>query len=253
MEVIIVEDEVMVAKNLISLLKKKGGIDILACLETIRETVDWFEKNPFPDLVFMDIHLADGSAFEIFEKVQFNCPVIFTTAYDEHALEAFKVNSIDYLLKPLNPEDVNRALDKYHMLHPRNEMDWHLNRFIMNLKGGSSFTSGFLIPGRGDKLIPLSTSNIAYIHLVSTIAWAVDFEGKEYSLPESMDKAMLKLDPGLFFRTNRQFIVSRKAIRDIDLWFSKRLAVNLIVEVPERIIVSRARCSDFRKWLTGDM
>ena len=248
MKALIIEDESIAAQALQSLVKETSPeTEIIAVLQTIEESVEWFEEHPMPDLVFMDIHLADGSSFAIFEKVDIICPVIFTTAYDEYALKAFEVNSIDYLLKPINKGDLERALNKYKSFTaPASKSSLE---GLLEQMGGlkKKYKTCFLIPER-DKLIPLATSNIAYIFIDTKTVKAIAMDGHTYYLNQTLDEIMAQLDPEVFFRANRQFIISRYAVRDLSVWFGNKLAVNLIVSVPEKIIVSKARVGEFKSW-----
>ena len=246
MKTLIIEDEVLAAQALQKLLGEVSPeAEVLGVLETVEESIEWFENNEMPDLLFMDIHLADGSSFSIFEKVDITCPVIFTTAYDEYALKAFEVNSIDYLLKPINKKDLRRAMEKYKTLViGRNQMQ----KFMMQMEPTRKrYRSCFLMPER-DKLVPLPVTNIAYVYIDSKTVKIVTFEHKNYYMNVTLDDLMDILDPELFFRANRQFIVSRTAIKDISIWFGNKLAVNLSVEVPEKIIISKAKVSEFKTW-----
>lgn len=249
MKTLIIEDEVLAAQSLQKLLGEVcPETEILGVLETVEESIEWFENNDLPDLLFMDIHLADGSSFAIFEKVEISCPVIFTTAYDEYALKAFEVNSIDYLLKPINKKDLLRAMEKYKTLVTgRNQMQKFLTQIDPLRK---KYRSCFLMPER-DKLVPLPVANIAYVYIDTKTVRLVTFEHKNYYLNMTLDDLMEQLDPELFFRANRQFIVARTAIKDISIWFGNKLAVNLSIDVPEKIIISKAKVSDFKSWILG--
>lgn len=249
MKTLIIEDEVLAAQALQKLLGEVcPETEILGVLETVEESIEWFENNDLPDLLFMDIHLADGSSFAIFEKVEISCPVIFTTAYDEYALKAFEVNSIDYLLKPINKKDLLRAMEKYKTLVTgRNQMQKFLTQIDPLRK---KYRSCFLMPER-DKLVPLPVANIAYVYIDTKTVRLVTFEHKNYYLNMTLDDLMEQLDPELFFRANRQFIVARTAIKDISIWFGNKLAVNLSIDVPEKIIISKAKVSDFKSWILG--
>lgn len=249
MKALIIEDEVLAAKALQKLLGEVSPeTEVLAILETIEETLEWFENNEMPDLLFMDIHLADGSAFGIFEKVEITCPVVFTTAYDEYALKAFEVNSIDYLLKPINKKDLRRAMGKYKMLvADRN----HLQKFMTQVGAEpKKYKKCFLMPER-DKLVPLLVKDIAYIYIDTKTVKMVTFEHKNYYMNVTLDDLMAQIDPEIFFRANRQFIISRNAIKDISIWFGNKIAINLIMDVPEKIIVSKAKVSEFKNWFVG--
>ena len=249
MKAIIIEDEIIAAQTLqISLRKIDPAIEILAVLQSIEESVEWFSLNPPPDLAFMDIQLADGSSFAIFDKVTVSCPVIFTTAYDEYALKAFEVNSIDYLLKPINRKDLERALSKFQSFKSKPYFDPEmLAELVATVKKRTK--SNFLIPHK-DKLIPLSVEKIAFIYSESKITSINTFDGEKYYFDRSLDELYSQLDAEKFFRANRQYIIAHKAIKDMSLWFGNKLSVNLTVSVPEKVIVSKARVSEFKTWFT---
>ena len=252
MKALIVEDEILAAQNLKGILNEIGTLNIIATIESVNETVAWFALNDSPDILFLDIHLSDGSAFEIFDRVRINCPVIFTTAYDEYALKAFKVNSIDYLLKPIDINSVRRAIDKYRRLTGRSEVNnADLQNLIAYFKKNIAYKNNFLVPVKGDKLIPLNAEDIAYFFIDYGIVKSFLYDGKIYTLDHTLDELAELLNPEMFFRANRQFIISRKAVKDIDLWFNNRLSVNLSVHAPEKIMVSKARVPEFKKWFSG--
>jgi DNA-binding LytR/AlgR family response regulator len=251
MNAVIVEDEMLAARNLMAVLDEIGTVQVIATLDSIVETVEWFNNNPQPDLMFMDIHLADGSAFEIFDRIQVHCPVIFTTAYDEYALKAFKVNSIDYLLKPVDISAVQQALKKLHSLSATTGFQADMQKLIDAFKKASAYKTHFLVPVKGDKLLPVQTSEIAYIYIDASLVKAQTFDERSFRFEYTLDELADMLDPAVFFRANRQHIISRSAIKDIDLWFNSRLSVNLKVPVSEKILISKARISEFREWFGG--
>jgi two-component system LytT family response regulator len=254
MKAVIVEDEIIAAQNLQRLITQVNkSIEIIAILKSIEDSVEWFSANPNPDLVFMDIHLSDGASFAIFEKVKIHAPIIFTTAYDEYALKAFEVNSIDYLLKPINIKDLERAINKFSQLNKAqiSNDDVIANMLAMLQKGKEVYKSFFLIPHK-DKFIPLSVNDIAYIYSENKIANIATFDKRSFYENGSLDEIQRQLDPLKFFRANRQFIISHKAIKDISVWFDSKLSVNLTVDIPEKIIVSRMRVSEFKEWYTGE-
>jgi len=250
MRAIIVEDEILAARNLQAILNELGTVQVIAVLDSITETVEWFTCNPQPDLMFLDIHLADGSAFEIFDRTEIRCPVIFTTAYDEYALKAFKVNSIDYLLKPIDIVAVQRALKKLQGLTVTDNMQDAVNKLMASFRSASTFKTHFLVPVKGDKLIPVQATDIAFFHIDNGMVKAVTFDEKSFRFEHTLDELAEMLDPNTFFRANRQFIISHKAIKDIDLWFNNRLSVNLKIPAPEKILISKARISEFKNWFS---
>ena len=252
MKALIIEDEIMAAQSLQKLLNEVSPeTEILTVLETIEDTVAWLEENPMPDLMFMDIHLADGSSFAIFDRVDITCPVIFTTAYDEYALKAFEVNSIDYLLKPISKDALARAIRKYHLVGQRVQNDNHSNydALLEQLTGKKRYKRCFLLPER-DKLIPLPTSDIAYAYIDTKMVKLVSMSGKAYYMSQTLDELLAQLDPQMFFRANRQFIISRDAVKDVSIWFGNKLAINLTMETPEKIIISKARVAEFKHWFS---
>lgn len=254
MKAIIIEDEKRAAKGLQMLLAEvDSSIEIIAFLQTIDQSVKWLSTNPQPNVIFMDIHLADGSAFGIFEQVSIECPIIFTTAYDEYALQAFRVNSIDYLLKPINKEDLERALHKIKLMGGKNtetEQSALLNNLLKSIRRESPvYKTSYLIAHK-DKLIPIATSQFAYIFTENKIVKAVLADGKSHVVNHTLDELEAQLNPNSFFRINRQYIINRQFIKDCSVWFEGRLAVNLTVPVAEKIFVSRQHVKDFKQWVT---
>ena len=250
MKALIIEDEVMAAKTLKKLLGVVSpGIEIVGILESIEDSVDWISSHSMPDLIFMDIHLADGSSFAIFDRVTITCPVIFTTAYDEYALKAFEVNSIDYLLKPISKDALERAMNKYHELVEKRSDNSQIAALLTQLGEKKKYRSYFLLPER-DKFIPLPVSNIVYIYIDAKTLKIITTDGKMFYMNHTLDDVMSELDPHEFFRANRQFVVARSSIKDVSVWFGNKLAINLIVETPEKIVVSKARVAEFKTWFT---
>lgn len=248
MQAIIIEDEILAIKHLRQVLEEIGDIRVITELESISGTIEWFKENPQPDILFMDIHLADGLAFEIFRHVNIVCPVVFTTAYDEYALKAFKVNSIDYLLKPIEVTDVKNALQKLKNLTNRDSMQLAINNLISTFKNQTKYKSHFLLPAKGDKLIPVQAGELACLFIDAGIVKALTFDERTLRFENNLEELAEMLNPDDFFRANRQHIISRKAIHDIDLWFNSRLSVNLKVPFPEKILISKARISEFKEW-----
>ena len=251
MKALIIEDEVLAAQSLQKLITEVASdTEVIATLQSIEESVAWFDENPMPDLVFMDIHLADGSSFAIFEQVQITCPIIFTTAYDEYALKAFEVSSIDYLLKPINRNDLTRAMNKFNALvGEKSNNNEAIDALMRQIGMKKNYKSCFLVPER-DKLIPLATANIAYFYIDTKTVKAITLDEHTYYMSQTLDDIMLQLNPDDFFRANRQFIVSRKAVKDLTIWFGNKLSLNLSVKIPEQIIISKAKVSEFKNWFS---
>ena len=252
MKAIIIEDEQIAAQNLVRLIGTfNPEIEIIATLQSVEEGIEWFSENALPDLVFADIHLADGASFAIFDRVKVECPIIFTTAYDEYALKAFEVNSIDYLLKPITKEELERAISKYkNIASTKTDNSELISNVIAAFTGGrNAYKSHFLIPYK-DKLLPLPTKDIAFVYSENKMARMVTFHQKTYYLDNSLDGIMSQLDPAIFFRANRQYIINHAAIKDIAFWFSNKLSINLTIAIPEKMIVSKAKVPEFKKWYT---
>ena len=251
MNILIIEDETAAAINLRAILKKvEPECNVIAVLESIEESIEFFNdaSQPTPDVVFMDIHLADGESFRIFDSVDITAPIIFTTAYDEYALRAFKVNSIDYLLKPINVEDMRHALAKFERLNgtDRNQYNERVNTMIENTKRENQRV--FLIHYK-DKIIPLSIDDVAFFYTANEKVSAYTLSGKIYTVDRTLEMLNSALPKDEFFRANRQFIVSRNAVKDIAVWFGSRLSLNLTIESPEKIIIPKARVPEFKQWL----
>ena len=250
MKAVIIEDERLAADLLKNIIKQLDeDIEIITTLQTIEDSVEWLNNNEHPDIMFVDIHLADGSSFSIFEKTEVRCPIVFTTAYDEYALKAFEVNSIDYLLKPVNKDDLQRALNKYKNFKGDNkDLDYKkfVNRFLSE-RNVNNYKEYFLVPER-DKLIPLAAKDIAYIYIDLRLIKAVTFSGKVHYLNQNLDEIMNQLNPKKFFRANRQYIVAHESIKDVSMWFGNKISLNLVIPTEEKIIVSKARVSEFKNW-----
>ena len=249
MKALIIEDETAAARNLKMLLAASyPEIDVIGTIESVAEAVAWFGANPTPELVFMDIHLADGNSFRIFDSIRIECPIIFTTAYDQYALDAFRVNSIDYLLKPIKQSDLERAVGKLLALTSAASREYVGRTQEMVEKANNKSNSTLLVQVK-DKIIPISTEDIAFFYTSNERVSVTTMDGRCYPVDGTLEGHYGALSTEQFFRANRQFIIARRAIRDMSVWFGSRLAVNLSVETPERIIVSKARTSEFKGWL----
>lgn len=246
-KVIIVEDETAAAVNLRSMLSTVvGEVEVVALLESVEEAVEYFRGDVNADVVFMDIHLADGDSFRIFRSVDINIPIIFTTAYDEYALEAFKVNSIDYLLKPFGEEELRRALDKLDRLTASERVAQRGS--VERMVAQSEVVQTMLVRYK-DKIIPVKMDDVAYFYTYAERVTLTTLSGESYPVDKTLEALSQQLSEDKFFRANRQFIISRRAVKDIAVWFGSRLALNLTVETPERIIISKARVPEFKQWL----
>jgi DNA-binding LytR/AlgR family response regulator len=252
-KVLIIEDEAPAARRLRKMLEDTGrDLEIIAQLDSVEAAVKWFDNQEGqPDLIFMDIQLSDGISFEIFNKTTVTAPVIFTTAYDEYSLKAFKVNSIDYLLKPISPEDLNSALDKFEKLSQNATpaaADTRIDALLRTLNTKNPYKSRFLVKV-GDKFYSVPIENIAYFYTEEKAVYLYTFEKIRYPLDQSLDEIEKSLDPEQFFRLNRQFIAQVNAIFKLHSYFNGKLKVNLKPEPDHEIIVSRDKASLLKDWL----
>ena len=250
MNVLIIEDEEAAARRLEKLvLSLEAQTTVLAKLDSIEAVLNWLEQHELPDLVFMDIHLADGSSFEIFNHVKINCPIIFTTAYDQYAIQAFRVSAVDYLLKPIKREELRAALDKYQQQsQPRTAFNYQqLARSIQE----DPYNRRFLIR-IGQNIKVVDVNDAAYFYTEDKITFVVTHDGKRYPLDHSLEKLEEMLDPRRFFRVNRQVILGLEAIREMYAYSKARVKVELEPPAEMDIIVSTERSPHFKKWLTGE-
>ncbi len=246
----IVEDETAAFENLADILVLLDpGIVIAGNTESVRQTVRWLKNNPLPDLILMDIHLSDGSAFSIFDSLLVEIPIIFITAYDEYAIEAFKVNSIDYLLKPVKMMDLKRALDKFRKWTKQDIVKYisQLTQFAPSPK----YKDKLLIPFH-DKLQPVDLSEISFFYTTEKDTRIYLKNGKTYSYTKTLEQIEKYLDPADFIRANKQYILSRNGVKDITIWFDSRLLITPDVEPPERIYVSKNKAAEFKAWMVRD-
>ena len=252
MRVVIIEDEEPAVEVLVdTILNLRPNTEIEATPGSIKEAVSWFQTNPAPDLIFSDIHLPDGNSFEIFKRVEVKTPVIFTTAYDQYAIEAFKVNSIDYLLKPIMKEDVEKAINKFEDLQKDQLLQkWqNMQNLISNLPAtGSRIRKRFVVKqGQNMKTIP--TDEVAGFLAEEGLVFLYNFAGQRFMLNTTLDKVEGELDPANFFRLNRQFIVNINAIDQVKPYFKTRLIVRTQPPLILEQTVSTNRVADFKKWL----
>lgn len=248
MKVLIIEDEQPAVHKLIRLLQEADKqIEVLDVLGSIEQTINWLTSHPAPELIFMDIQLEDGISFEIFETCRIQTPVIFTTAYDEYALKAFKVNSVDYLLKPIAPDALKAALEKFNTFHRQPINYSRLESIISQLQPKTK--ERFLVKV-GEHYRSIPTSSIDCFFILERSTFIQTDTGKHYAIDHSLDKIEQLVDPGLFFRVNRNFIVNYTAIRDIIAYSSSRLKIILNNQTEkEEILVSRERVAEFKEWM----
>lgn len=255
MKVVIVEDNKTLLIELKIMLREiDASIEVVQTLTSVKDAVKWFTENKSADLIFMDIKLSDGMCFEIFNEVELQTPIIFTTSLGEYSLKAFESNSVDYLLKPISPEKLIKSLDKF-----RNVRSAYLQKEVLNSLSDSikylalnerDFKTRFLVY-KGDSMFAIETKDIALFRLVEGTVFLVTGKGIQYILNSSLDEIEKELDPRQFHRANRQFIVSAAYINRASHYFNYKLLVEMNVKVSEQILVSRERAAEFKRWLDG--
>lgn len=250
MKTIIIEDEQFAAKRLEKMIAEADpAIEVVAKLESVADSVEWFRNNPHPDLIFLDIHLEDGISFSIFEQVKVSSPIIFTTAFDEYAIKAFKLKSIDYLLKPIMQDDLRKAIAKFRDWGEKKQMV-DISELFNLMKGTEkSYRERFSVVV-GQKLKSIDVKDISYFFSNSGITFVAMQQKGQYSLDISLDNLMADLDPKKFFRVNRQYVVSLQSIVNIHIFPKSRLKLELNPPVPD-VFVSLDKVVDFKKWVDG--
>ncbi len=251
MRVLIIEDETAASENLIAMLQEiDSEIEVLQVLESVQQTVRWLSSHPAPDLIFMDIHLSDGSAFTLFQEMEVTVPIVFTTAYDQYALDAFTVNSVDYLLKPIKTSELTRALDKFKRWTQSDVMDYLQRMMKMRPAGSGNYTTSLLVPVK-DKLVPISMDDVVCIYSTDRKTQIYLKSGQMMLYSRSLDSIAGGLDPSKFFRANKQYIVARDCVKEIVVWFDSRLLVSMPIELPEPLFVSKNKAAEFKNWMTS--
>lgn len=254
MEIIIIEDERLTADDLKeTILRAEPDTEIIAILYSVKQAVDYFKQGKLPDLIFSDIQLGDGLSFEIFAPLKLKVPVIFCTAYDQYAMNAFKANGIDYLLKPFSTEKIKAALTKYQELKSNfsSKGSTRYDDVIKLLSENRSSKPEAVLVYLKDKIIPIRVDQIALIYLEFDIYKLVTLSGHTYTVSKSLDELENLLPPS-FFRVNRQYILNHKIITDVASYFSRKLKVNISIPHNDTITVSKERTPDFLNWLSGE-
>jgi two-component system, LytTR family, response regulator LytT len=252
MNVLIIEDELPASEMLVDMLAEYDpSIKVLACLESVKSAVNWLSTHSFPDLIFCDIHLADGNSFEIFDQVPVKSPLIFTTAYNQYAIQAFRVNSIDYLLKPFDRQSLANALRKFSevrrgtLVPDLSELQQMMEHLQVKPAG---YKSRFLVKsGQTMKYVP--TEEVAYFYAEEKVVFLVTTANQRYIVDYTLDGLKPMLDPEKFFRINRQFLVNILAIQTVKPYFKGRLVVYVTPPSPIDVVVSSEKASSFRSWL----
>ncbi len=251
MNVLIVEDEKPAATRLVNMLKKVApDVSVVGVTDGVESTLNFLEQHPSPDLVFMDIHLADGSAFEIFRHHSFDgMGLIFTTAYDQYAIEAFKVHALFYLLKPLKQDELEHALARYHASRgKRSDLSPIVNKLLLKQPGEKRF-----LIRMGQSLRLIHQQDIAYFYTADKITFMLTREGRKYPLDYTLENLEVMIDPTRFFRINRQYIIHIEAIQHMHAHTKARVRIDLLPVVSEEVIVSTEKSPLFKKWLEGEV
>ena len=262
MTILIVEDEYAAARSLQRLLRElRPAATVLDALEGVVDTVEWLRENPAPDLIFMDIYLADGSSFEIFRRTTVRSPVIFTTAYDEHALEAFSANGIDYLLKPLTRDALSRSLAKLDALRqaapaaapaPQPTADFaRLLQAMQQRLAGPVYRTNWLVPHK-TKLLPVAVAEVAYFNIRHGQVFLTTLAGDEYAFDHSLEELESQVDPAQFFRANRQVLLARPSLAELEPYYNGRMLLHLRPAPREDVIVSKPRVTALKEWVSAE-
>lgn len=243
---IIVEDEIPSADRLEKLITDQGDLKIVSKLYSVHESIEWFAQNPLPDLLFLDIQLSDGTSLDILAEITGFPKVIFTTAYDQYLMDAFKFNSVDYLLKPIKADDLDRAVQKFERLELSTDFNGLIDQIRTHMGGG--YRSKFLLKV-GQKFHSITKDEVAYFYSESGTSYLTDKNGKKFILDQSLDTLETELDPQEFFRINRKMIISFGSIGSIDTFFNNRLILNLHPNHKGEVLVSREKVRAFKFWL----
>jgi two-component system, LytTR family, response regulator LytT len=252
MKILIVEDEELAVKKLQKTLSAVDATaNIVGVTDSIKSSVEWLQDNPQPDLILMDIELADGQSFEIFNLTDVKSPVIFTTSYDEYALKAFKVNSVDYLLKPIQKEELQTALQKFQKLKGNGSSDINIDSLVKELQQKlqpKEYRKRFLVK-HAQKLVSVEIGEIAYFYSDGRLNFFKTTDNKKFVVDYTMDELEDMLDPEKYFRISRSFYVSINSVDKIDDYFGNRLILGLKPAVDKEALVSREKVTDFKKWM----
>lgn len=248
MKIVIIEDEPRAASQLQRMLKACNfDYELLDIIDTVEDAVVWFQKNSTPDLMFMDIQLADGLSFEIFQKIEVEAPIIFTTAFDQYAIQAFKVNSVDYLLKPIQKDDLNDALDKLMKSNKPTAIDPSILKQLLGSMQAPTKREGLLVK-EGNGFVQIKVSELLYCYSEDSITFGVT-SNKRFIIDETMDELFDSLDQNTCYRINRGQIVAKSSIQKMDPYFNHRVKLSISNPRDQEFIVSRPKTSDFKKWM----
>jgi len=248
MKIIIIEDEKPAANRLIKLLQVHFPGELpIANLDTVTRSINYLNQNPEPDLIFCDIQLADGISFEIFEKVKINSPVIFTTAFDQYAIKAFQVNAIDYLLKPIDPVDLAKSVEKFKSRQVQPALDLDILKSLLQPEK-KLYKSRFLVRF-GEKIQSIALEEIAFFFSEERVTFLQTYEGKKYVLDSTLEQVETAVDPSFFFRINRKYLCRVDAVDEVLSYSNSRLKVKLKNSSDTDILISREKVTEFKNWL----
>ena len=249
MDILIVEDEIAAARRLAKMLATlEPKASILAITDSIASTTSWLKANKEPDLILMDIHLADGSSFKIFDQVKIKCPIIFTTAYDQYAIQAFKVNSVDYLLKPIKQEELAYSINKF-KANRKEESALDIDKLLLELRKPQQEYQLRFVVQFADKLKSIEVGSIAYFIAMEKSVFLVTDDGHRYAIDYTLERLDEVLNPKIFYRINRKFIVNFSAIKGMFTYSKSRVKIELYPNPETEVIVSSERAAGFKEWL----
>ena len=253
LKVLIFEDEEPAAKRLVKMIKEiNPDIEVLDIIVSVSSAITWLNENSCPDIIFSDIQLSDGISFEIFKEIKLLCPVIFVTAYDQYAIHAFKVNSIDYLLKPIKREELEGAITKFKNIKLANVVPaFDINHLLQSYTGQATSYKKRFVVRYGDHIKTINTGDIAYFHTENKVNFLTTYEGRHFAIDLNLDNLESVLEPKSFFRVNRQYIISINAISEMLAYTKSRVFIKLKPPTKQEVIVSTERSADFKGWL-GD-
>lgn len=252
LRILIIEDEEPASKRLWKMIKEiDPSAELLDSVVSVTSAVSWFDENDSPDLIFSDIQLADGTSFDIFKAIKITCPIIFITAYDQYAIEAFKVNSIDYLLKPLKKEELQVAMEKFQKTRTANNPSFDITKLLQAYSPlQQSYKKRFIVR-YGEHIKTIQTDEIAYFYTEDKVTFLTTYEGRRFAIDFNLDNLETLLEPKLFFRINRQFLISINSITEMFAYSKSRVLIKLKPATKQETIVSTERSADFKAWL-GD-
>ncbi len=256
MKIAIIEDEPIIAESLkLILMEIDSSISVMKILSSVKGSVEWLRLNQSScDLLFMDINLTDGLSFEIFNQIESNTPIVFVTAFDQYALDAFTVNGVDYILKPFDKTKIKQSLEKIKSLTQTglNSVTTESLQHLLEVVTSKTITNkrkSYLVYHQ-DKIIPLAVEDISWFYKSNQVTYACTNSNKKYVIDDTLDKIQNEVSSVNFYRANRQFIISKNAIENISIYFNGRLIINILPKPDEKIIVSKAKSNDFKNWLS---